>query len=103
MTYRPSRRRSRVKSSARRSSRPTRHCDDADFTDGLATRTSTITHHPVRGATETTPNATKKRYRVEAKHPSFLYPSLTLRRNKNNQVTYIYIDRSNWSENGSRN
>ena len=61
MTCRPSRRRSRVTSSAQWSSRPTCHCDcdDADFADGLVTRTSTITHHPVRGATKTTQNATK--------------------------------------------
>ena len=60
MTYRPSRRRSRITSSARRSARPTSHCDgvDAGFDDGLDTRTSTITHHPVRGATKTTPNST---------------------------------------------
>ena len=60
MTSRPSLCRSRVTSSARRSSRSTLHCDcdDAGFADGLATRTSTITQHPVRGATKTTPNAT---------------------------------------------
>ena len=36
--YRPSRRRSRVTSSSRRISSPTRHCDcdDVDFADGLA-------------------------------------------------------------------
>ena len=46
MTYRPSWRRSRVTSSARPSSSPTRHydCDDAGYADGLATRTSTITY-----------------------------------------------------------
>ena len=59
MAYRPSLRQSRVTSSAQWCSRPTRHCDDADFTDGLATRTLTITHHPVYGATKTTQNATK--------------------------------------------
>ena len=57
MTHRPSWRRSRVTLFARRSSRP--NCDDAGFVDGLATCTSTITHHPVRGATKTMPNATK--------------------------------------------
>ena len=61
MTYRPSRRRSLVTSSARWSSRPTRHCncDDAVFDDGLATRTSTITYQSLHDATKTLPNATE--------------------------------------------